>query len=288
MDYRARFYDPVLARFIQPDTIIPGAENPGAWNRYTYVGNNPVNKTDPDGQCYPLCTIAIGAALGAMAGAITYTVMNHGQDFNQGEFLAATLGGAIAGGLIGTGVGILAAGGTATATAIATFAIGAGTGAGITGLDYTTSNPGSFETKPYVINTTISGAVGGISAVAPLTPAGVAAKGITYVAGAELQYGLLADEWTAQGAALAGANGLLSTVFDVSSSYALHKGFVADTMLEESVWPNSKLGPYQNNLLNEAINARTRAGTLNMASGVISGGLSAWTNRKTKLLVEPR
>jgi RHS repeat-associated protein len=43
MDYHARMYDSLLARFIQPDTI---------WsiNRYEYVSNNPINATDPTGQ----------------------------------------------------------------------------------------------------------------------------------------------------------------------------------------------------------------------------------------------
>jgi RHS repeat-associated protein len=49
MDYRARFYHPVLARFIQPDTIVPGASNPQAFNRYSYVNNNPLRYTDPSG-----------------------------------------------------------------------------------------------------------------------------------------------------------------------------------------------------------------------------------------------
>jgi RHS repeat-associated protein len=49
MDYKARFYSPVLGRFIQPDTIIPGAENPQAWNRFSYVKNNPTSFNDPSG-----------------------------------------------------------------------------------------------------------------------------------------------------------------------------------------------------------------------------------------------
>ncbi len=50
MDYKARAYDPTLGRFIQPDTIIPGAGNPQAFNRYGYVKNNPINLNDPSGQ----------------------------------------------------------------------------------------------------------------------------------------------------------------------------------------------------------------------------------------------
>jgi len=49
MFYRARWYDPALGRFAQADTIIPGAGNPLAWDRYAYVNDNPVRFTDPSG-----------------------------------------------------------------------------------------------------------------------------------------------------------------------------------------------------------------------------------------------
>jgi hypothetical protein len=51
MDYRARFYHPILARFIQPDTMIPDPSNPQAFNRYSYVMNRPTIYTDPSGYC---------------------------------------------------------------------------------------------------------------------------------------------------------------------------------------------------------------------------------------------
>ena len=47
--YGARWYDPELRRFIQPDTIVPEPRNPQSLNRYSYVYNNPVNYTDPTG-----------------------------------------------------------------------------------------------------------------------------------------------------------------------------------------------------------------------------------------------
>ncbi len=49
MDYKARFYSPTLGRFIQPDSIIPGAANPQSWNRFSYVTNNPTRYNDPTG-----------------------------------------------------------------------------------------------------------------------------------------------------------------------------------------------------------------------------------------------
>ena len=47
--YQARFYSPKLGRFLSPDTIIPGAANPQAFNRYSYVLNNPIRYNDPTG-----------------------------------------------------------------------------------------------------------------------------------------------------------------------------------------------------------------------------------------------
>lgn len=47
--YNARWYDPTIGRFLQADTIVPGPTNPQAFNRYSYVSNNPVNYTDPSG-----------------------------------------------------------------------------------------------------------------------------------------------------------------------------------------------------------------------------------------------
>jgi RHS repeat-associated protein len=60
--YHARMYDLVLGRVVSADTIVPGTgaltagmdkethtgpANPQDLNRYTYVNNNPINKTDP-------------------------------------------------------------------------------------------------------------------------------------------------------------------------------------------------------------------------------------------------
>ncbi len=49
MDYIARFYDPAIGRFIQPDTIVPNPANPQSWNRYSYTLNSPLNYIDPSG-----------------------------------------------------------------------------------------------------------------------------------------------------------------------------------------------------------------------------------------------
>ncbi len=49
MDYNARYYSPVLGRFISPDTIVPEPTSSGGFNRYRYTRNNPLKYTDPTG-----------------------------------------------------------------------------------------------------------------------------------------------------------------------------------------------------------------------------------------------
>jgi len=48
-DYGARWYDPQLGRFLQPDPVVPDPLDPQSLNRYAYVRNDPVNATDPTG-----------------------------------------------------------------------------------------------------------------------------------------------------------------------------------------------------------------------------------------------
>ena len=54
--YNARWYDPHLGRFTQPDTIsfveaLPNPTDAKAFDRYAYVNNNPVRYNDPSGHC---------------------------------------------------------------------------------------------------------------------------------------------------------------------------------------------------------------------------------------------
>ena len=47
--YQARWYDPLVGRFLSADTIVPDPTNPQALNRYSYTLNNPLRYTDPTG-----------------------------------------------------------------------------------------------------------------------------------------------------------------------------------------------------------------------------------------------
>jgi hypothetical protein len=45
----ARWYDPLLGRWLSADTIVPAPENPQSLNRYSYVLNRPLVYLDPTG-----------------------------------------------------------------------------------------------------------------------------------------------------------------------------------------------------------------------------------------------
>lgn len=104
--YGARYYDPQLARFIQPDSVVPEELNSQALNRYSYCINNPLKFTDPTGQSFWSAVAAIvnwltsakvataivaAAAVGAGMAAAT-----------GGDVLKGALSGAI-GGMFGVG-----------------------------------------------------------------------------------------------------------------------------------------------------------------------------------------
>ena len=44
-----RIYDPLLGRMMSADPTVPDPINAQAWNRYSYVGNDPLAFTDPSG-----------------------------------------------------------------------------------------------------------------------------------------------------------------------------------------------------------------------------------------------
>ncbi len=73
--YVSRYYDPVVGQFTSADSTLPeNGYNPWGLSRYAYVQGNPETMTDPDGHCWPLCTIIAGALLGAAIGAATSIV----------------------------------------------------------------------------------------------------------------------------------------------------------------------------------------------------------------------
>jgi RHS repeat-associated protein len=61
-----RIYDPLVGRMMSADPYVPDPMNGQAWNRHSYVVNNPLAFTDPNGYCFlGLCGVvsAIGSFL---------------------------------------------------------------------------------------------------------------------------------------------------------------------------------------------------------------------------------
>jgi RHS repeat-associated protein len=48
---RARYYSPVVGRFLTADNLIPDPIRSQSWNQYNYVENNPIRYVDPSGRC---------------------------------------------------------------------------------------------------------------------------------------------------------------------------------------------------------------------------------------------
>jgi RHS repeat-associated protein len=59
--YGARYYDPQLGRFVQPDTIIPNEFDPQNYDRYAYCLNNPLKYVDSSGHFVFLAPLIYGA-----------------------------------------------------------------------------------------------------------------------------------------------------------------------------------------------------------------------------------
>ncbi|HXS64559.1 MAG TPA: DUF6531 domain-containing protein [Streptosporangiaceae bacterium] len=98
---RARYYDPATGQFLTVDPDVTVTLAP-----YGYAADNPLNASDPSGQC-PMCiTMVIGGLAGGLAGAIGGCTGNA----TQAGCFSAIAGGAFAGVCAGSGVGIFEAG----------------------------------------------------------------------------------------------------------------------------------------------------------------------------------
>ena len=89
--YGARYYDPVIGRFISADSIVPDFSNPQTLNRYSYCINNPIILTDPNGHDFGL-SILIGAIIGAV-------ISGAQSDWNFQAMLTGGIIGGISGGV---------------------------------------------------------------------------------------------------------------------------------------------------------------------------------------------
>ena len=86
--YGARYYDADSGRFIQADLLIPDLGNPQSYNRYSYVLNNPLRYTDPNGR-WPFDELRAQWQLDAAAVRLGQL---HGKDWGNYDQAARELG----------------------------------------------------------------------------------------------------------------------------------------------------------------------------------------------------
>jgi RHS repeat-associated protein len=121
-----RLYDPVIHRFLQPDNFVSDSQNTQAFNRYSYVLNNPLKYSDASGELPILVVAAIIGAIAGGAGYIAYAIQTG--NWSWGGFGMAVVGGAAVGALTGglggasaTSVTLSAAGNAAASSFVAAF-----------------------------------------------------------------------------------------------------------------------------------------------------------------------
>ena len=144
--YGARYYDPIIGRFISADTVVPNFTNPQSLNRYSYVENNPLRYIDPTGH-FKFETFMKAFVTGLVGGAV---------------FVLSGGSAAFAAGAIGK---LMLAG------------MAAGAAAGATSAALSGGNLGQILT-----GAAIGGALGGVGALASFAvgPAAVLAAGAAY------------------------------------------------------------------------------------------------------------
>jgi RHS repeat-associated protein len=126
--YRARYYFAFARRFVQPDPIGYAG---GSVNLYAYVGNDPVNFTDPTGEC-PWCVTGLiggsGAALAAKLSGASWT--ETGLAFVGGFAVGSGLAFIGAPALVATGITATTRLSAPVAATIGTVTVGSASSAG--------------------------------------------------------------------------------------------------------------------------------------------------------------
>ncbi|MEO1516747.1 MAG: FG-GAP-like repeat-containing protein [Bacteroidota bacterium] len=112
INMNGRMYDPIVGRMLSVDNYVQAPNSTQSYNRYSYVFNNPLSYTDPNGELAWFVPIIIGAVVGAYAGA---SIASGSWDFTQwddkawkgaivGAFIGAALGAIIAPKIAATGI----------------------------------------------------------------------------------------------------------------------------------------------------------------------------------------
>jgi len=191
---RARYYNPAVGRFLTADTVIPNPFGSQDWNRYAYVGNNPVVYVDPSGRCRGLS----GAAFDACAAVVMATAagVHKANEYRNDIFFpdanttfadrleAATVIGGGATLVSAVAAGGIALGGSGAVSTVSTSSAAALTGSGVAaaanviGQAINKAETGErIDTGEVVVAGTIGYMAGALAPVGATTYLGAAALG---------------------------------------------------------------------------------------------------------------
>ena len=164
---KSRYYDPLIGRFISPDSIeYLEPNNVNGLNLYAYCYNNPINYVDPSGNfaltaTMILGTIVIGTIIGAGIGLGSTIAkdLGNGHLFDGDVTLLSYLGNTLGGGIAGAGIGLFSVLGAGLGSAFSAGTALTIAGNAISGLTaFTIGLSGAFLTGGlgYSVRTAIS------------------------------------------------------------------------------------------------------------------------------------
>ncbi|MDD2237963.1 MAG: hypothetical protein PHG65_12225 [Kiritimatiellae bacterium] len=272
--YNARYYDPDIGRFIQPDTIIPNPTDSQAYNRYSYCLNNPVMMKDPSGHLSigSICD-DIGNAFEDVSSWIDDNIIEECRDFVQNNrfvqdcivFCAAFCTG---GAGVGIGLAIVASFNEARPYVGTAVGVGIGTAAGCTTLNpviggivagtasgFISAYLAGGSVKDVALGTTMGGAVG------------AASGGLAWGASGAVAKSIMANEF-----ARAVTVGALSGAVSGGAYAAAYGGNVGDAMWKGALVGGAAAGA------GYGMNSAGLGNFSGIASGMASGGLSGALN----------